>query len=84
MSASNNTTDILYSNPVPNVIFDPVPNVIFDENFEARDETSVGTDGGEGGGGRRGKISCIQLSGMSSNHSAYMGLMAKSGRKFPL
>ena len=44
MSASNNTTDILYS--------DPVPNVIFDENFEARDETSVGTDGGGGGGGK--------------------------------
>ena len=81
MSASNNATDILYSNPVPNVIFDPVPNVIFDENFEARDETSVDTDGVEEG--ERWKISGNQLSGMSSNHSAYMGLMAKSGRKFP-
>ena len=50
MSASNNATDILYSNPVPNVIFDPVPNVIIDENFETFDCTSVGPDGGDVGG----------------------------------
>ena len=46
MSASNNATDILYSNPVPNVFFDPVPNFIIDENFEPPDYTFVGPDGG--------------------------------------
>ena len=50
MSASNDATDILYSNPVPNVIFDPVPNVVINENFETRYYISVGSDGGDVGG----------------------------------
>ena len=56
MSASNNATDILYSNPIPNIIFDLVPNIIIDENFETRDYTSVGSDGGDVGEEEDGNI----------------------------